>query len=507
MQSTVGTTLPASRTAENPAVISLLINWNGDGTTFVEENTYVLSADGTYAAVDTRAGIAAVGHSIADSWTIVLDNGTRRFTPWNSGGALYSNIASGAWKGKKARVKLGYRNNSSVAETLYVFYGHIDELTPAVSGMTAVLQLVDKSAPILEHNAKSQLFQNYRVDEIVEQYRQVIPSGYRPNLTADKSIYSIPWAYIDDENIWAELSWLAQAEGGRIYFSQATGNLVFENAAHLLSSPHDTSQATFAIGNWAELIAQHAYVDYKNHIEVYYTPYRLCPRQEIWTSADTVIVKPGATETIKAVFNAPAYIVDTPIEDKDYIAVTAGSARISSEVSLVVVSYGGQASIAITNNSNYTAFFVRLRLMGRPVYAADQKKVEAEDATGIAERSGRRTLPIKSNPYIQTREHAQALANFLLDRYKVPRMTCQLRDLDGMPWLEVGDRVTVTEYNGELAADFFVQAITWHFSSERGMSMDLELLQADDLFPYTDYFVLGTSTLGSGSATQGRAFY
>jgi hypothetical protein len=89
-------------------------------------------------------------------------------------------------------------------------------------------------------------------------------------------------------------------------------------------------------------------------------------------------------------------------------------------------------------------------------------------------------------------------------------MAVRLNNVDDMPWLEIGDRVAVTEAAGLSVGEFFVQRMDWRYSpaaGRGGMNMDLALLPADALFPHTDYFTMGVNTLGSASGAPGRYFY
>jgi len=140
------------------------------------------------------------------------------------------------------------------------------------------------------------------------------------------------------------------------------------------------------------------------------------------------------------------------------------------------------------------------------VIGGDVEKCEAEDSGALATQAGKVTMRIHRNRYIQTREHAQALADFLLERGQEPRSAPPIKNIDGMPWLQVGDRVALTEQGGTSVGQFFVQQIPWSWAPGAGMTMSPVCLPAG-LFAYSDYFVMGTNTLGDGSATPGRAFY
>jgi hypothetical protein len=353
----------------------------------------------------------------------------------------------------------------------------------------------------------------------------------------------------------------------------------------------------------------------------------------------------------------------------DYIAVTAGGQKKTSDVTVTFgTAYAQQRELSIENTGAVDLYMVRLRIMGYPIEKGDQESVdiwiddagtEHDSPDGVTVAGGWRTLEVSQNEYIQTREHARALARMLARRMYKPVMGLHLSNLAGRPWLEIGDRVgvscilasqqvitsnagfetagaggadvvanwtetagfgaitldtgvyhggakslkltagpdagtrvsrqiTVTAgqvgkltfwtygdgtnagryvitdvTHGELITsvtstnvaaanwrrvrcqftvpagcevlsltlwcppvnaaycyfddvsltfsgmdgDYFIQSIPWRFVPPAGLSMDLTLLPADGLFPYSDFFTLGVSTLGTESAGKGRYWY
>ena len=508
MQDISGTELDASRTANRPSCIKLEVKWNG--TNWVDESARIITASGNIQSVKHSEGIAGVGSGIADTATVTLDNNGKRFSPWYASSPIYDDIGDNQWKGLETRLSLGYEDSGGTPEYVEIHNGYIVDMDSSWSphGQRTRLQLSDKT-PYMNHESKSILWQNLRTDQFMLALVNLLPDEVKPTFSSDVGLFSIPWCWVDDENLWDEMSLLAEAEGGRIYFSnEAEKTLVFENATHFLTGDDHTgsSVATFAISDYSSASAPLNYTSYWNHVIVEYTPYHMEPRQEIWRQQDVLRIKPGTTETVKAMFDAPVFDLEAQVEDEDYIAVTAGGQRRSEDVSLVVTSWAQQASISVENTGNYTLFMIRNRLQGRVVRGGDTEKIEVETDDSLIAQAGRVTKTITGNHYIQTREHAQALADFLLERGQEPRSTPKIDDIDGMPWLQIGDLVTLTEQGGGSVGTFFVQQIPWSWSPMRGMSMSPVCLPSG-IFAYNDYFVLGTNTLGSGSATPGRAFY
>jgi len=76
----------------------------------------------------------------------------------------------------------------------------------------------------------------------------------------------------------------------------------------------------------------------------------------------------------------------------------------------------------------------------------------------------------------------------------------------GVPYLEPGDRVTVTETLTGINTAFFVGEINWRWQA--GFSQTLKLVKAADMYPNTNYFIIGTNDFGDGDdPDDGRLFW
>ena len=179
---------------------------------------------------------------------------------------------------------------------------------------------------------------------------------------------------------------------------------------------------------------------------------------------------------------------------------------MSADISLDVTAYAATADIEVTNaGALFTAYMTKLQLRGYPLLTEQSMKYEAEDSASIA-KFGRRTFPIRQNPYVQGYRHAQMVADFLLSRFKEPVQRISLRGVPARPWLEVGDRITVTEELTDIDEDYFIVTITWTYSPNGGYMQSIDAIRCADLFEYTDWFTIGTSVYGPGEG-KGRLFW
>lgn len=504
MQSLIGTDLLASYLANRGSCAKLEIAW--DGTNYVDESSLLVSWGVSHEATRSGAGIAAVGESTADTASATLRNVGGRFTPWYAAGSLYSYIGSGAWMGIRAKLWAGYHKGNGAAEYVQVFAGCLAGLTPTVRGQTVTLSFRDYSALMLGTRYSSPLCFNQRADQAITNLLTLLPAANRPGSglpapVLDYGIYTIPVVWMHTENLWQELSLLAQAEGGRLYFSP-TGALTFENAAHLISGSHATSVATFPINRYADLAATTALPDYWNKVIITYSPYVMEPLQQVWQCTDPthMYVRAGETNTITADFTSPVVNLQALRAGTDYVAMTAGGLICNSDVTITVTAKAQEAAIAIANTtSGATAkdlYITELRLYGRPLVMGDQQKIELVDTAALVTQAGEREKTISENLYIQSWAQGNGLGHYLLDLGRTPRMTLKATTIKAMPWLEIGDRVTFTEKNGATVGDGFVHRINLSQPAGSGIIMDIDALPVSDLIRSANYFQLGTSALG-----------
>jgi hypothetical protein len=105
------------------------------------------------------------------------------------------------------------------------------------------------------------------------------------------------------------------------------------------------------------------------------------------------------------------------------------------------------------------------------------------------------------------------LAEFLRDRYQLPRLTWKLRSVPGDPERRLGDRITTSNTDAMTSSrDGFITAIDFRLGNF-GFAQDIEVIDANGLYQYDGigddgYFILGTSTLGNNLiSTDAHLFY
>ncbi|MBC7092943.1 hypothetical protein H5T53_02915, partial [Candidatus Bipolaricaulota bacterium] len=400
------------------------------------------------------------------------------------------------------RVYLGFYYGST-PEVLVQFSGHIAEPFVSAGNGTVTARLKDR-AWALEHARHSTTlympgtpsgYSGYP-DDYIGALLDLVPLADRPSTDLDRGCFPLMFAWLDDDPLWEELGRVAAVQGGMVWFDKA-GTLVFRDASFFVlnaTSVHTFTTARDLQESWRE-------ADIWNHVVVRWSGGRVARLAELWAQTEPLPpLRAGDSTTVQANFGAPAYAVATPVADTDYRAVRHDGMEATKDLRVSAAAYAQRVMLTLTNEGSAPLYVTKLRLRGWPVDFQDEQTTEAEDAASIA-TYGRRTLQVRLL-YVQSRGQAEAVRDFLLHRYKEPRATYSLR-VRAIPWLEVGDRVTVRISRTGHDEDFFVMGMRQEFSARGGYWQTLTLLRCADLLPYSNWFVVGTTAYG----TAGRWFF
>lgn len=491
-------------------------DWDFDGN-FAEhdESANVVSVNGSMQLAPPEQAITST-QGIVDRCEIELRNVAGRYSPLNTGGALYSLIQNG--KAYHAPVTVDMTVNDG-ANWTRVFTGVAK--IPRETGRT------HQEIPTVRFDCRSR-------DELLLQRRMstsratmmgwhegaytegqiinaMLTAGGVTGQQVDAGLVNVPWAWLDDESPLEDIWQIAAACGGRFYFD-ADGVARYENMAHWLSAPHTTSQQTFTPDDWTTFEATYRDGELFDSISVEYASRTAAPAEVIWEPDDPVSVPANGSRTLWADYTSP--VATEP--QLSYKASWAGT-DMSAYVSVAVTSFAQRAKMVFSNTHPWdqvTLYPLRLSaspLVGTP--RAEEERNSADhgvNATFFASR-GSRNRGVRGNPYVQTRTQAGMLAQFLLDRHESARLFYAITGCLGNPARRPGDRITVNDPSVMSAGrEAMVTEVRWRFS---GMAYGMDIVAADaaSLFKYAGaspgYFWVGTNKLGSADALRGRVFY
>ena len=503
-----------------------------DNVDWYDESAYVLDMRGDMQSVGWQRGLGALGSGVSNVVYVTLDNSTDRFSFADADSGLAAYLASDGHNVhmKRARVTLGFYDGAT-PHGLTQLTGYLVEAQENDDRSTVNLELRDRAAMAEHERAATALYSDQAAGDYIQTLAGMLdidplgtgtddPHGIdetgAPSTDAivyDPGMMPIAYAWMDDEPIWDEMGLVAESQLGRVYFSK-DGQLRFEDGTHWVNrrgySYLDplTSQFTFSDDDYRAVNVRWARDSVYNHIVCEYWGRYISVEQPIYEASETYMVYPSDSRTVRAGFRYPVNDVLDPVADTDYRAVSAGGINMNSDLTITLANYAHHSDITLANaNANYAMYMTVLQLRGHPVLPYPPSRYETEDSNSIA-RFGRRTWKI-SNPYIQSYRHAELVGNFLKARFKDSLQYVRLVGCRGIPWLEVGDRVTVVSDNlqFETGEDYFIVRIAWTFAGDRGYTMDLDLIRARDVFAWADYFKIGTSTYGQWSSVHGRVFW
>jgi len=309
----------------------------------------------------------------------------------------------------------------------------------------------------------------------------------------DDSSNIIDFLWFQEGSAWFYLSNIAEAEGGRVFFSN-DGILTFLNHAHTMSSGITSGIKSFDFSDMDNLDWRVDKDEIKNHIIVKSTPREVQDYQLVYTHVVSEEIKAGETKEVWARITDP----DRNNEGLPCIGIkqpTGGasgdstySVRPNSDGSganrdsdVTVSSYAGfaeSARINFKNNSEDTLYITTLQLYASPAKVTQDIQVEKEDEASIL-IYGRQTLQIENN-FINSRDDAETLATNKLIELKDPRTHLRLSTV-GDPSLKLGDVITVqdaksTEISSGTTQELMVKSIKWSLLDEFKQNIVLEKL-------------------------------
>lgn len=500
-------------------VWELMIDWDFD-TVFTDESARLVAANGTLRLAAPESGISSP-RGTTDQCQLTLNNADGRYSPLNTASPLYDDIKLGG--AYNAPMYLRVSTNGG-GDYFRVFTGviKIPKDNPPYPGTASTVEIDCRSRDelLLNKRISTELttFQTMHDDgyteaEIIAQFLEDagLSSG---DYTLDAGLFVIPWAWQDDESPIEDVWSLAAACGGRFYVDP-DGEFRYENMTHWLQSPHNFPVEGLDKSGYGQMDGP-TYDDRELYsgVTVIASPREVLESGDLWAADATVVIPANSSKTIVAKLRQPAYAIDAA----SFTAVTGGGTSLDSDISIVMTKYAQRVSLVITNaNATYAAELVALVITGIPVSggpSVEEAKTSSHAfwTSFTTARPGRVRL-LRGNDYVQTEGQAAALAEFLRDRFQLPRLSWRLKNVPGNPERRLGDRISVENADAMTSyREGFISAISWRLSN-RGFVQDLELLDATNLYTYGNagdddgYFVLGTNVLGDTTGDIAHIFY
>ena len=503
MQSLAGTSLALNTEAKDRHLTAqVLVAW--DGINYIDETGNLESLDWDMRYAPPGESVLEPGFGYSAEATLNFHNYNARYEVFNTSSPINAHITAGRYFLRPVIVKVGLYNGAT-PERLTIFRGHLSQIVEPLKAGVATFTCRDRSAAIIQRKATTVLYTGLTTD----QWLTILATAAglsAADCAFDKGLQIIPYAWLDDESIWEQMARAVAAEGGYLYFD-GNGKLRFENGAHFATAAHQTSVYTFTRSLWVDAAPEHHTADVYNEIVVEYASRVSGPLQAVYELEKPIVIAPGQTHHLKARLSYPASSILSPRRESDdvtdYVAHLMNGDRSDSSLTVLPATeqkYAQRYEADLKNtNANMAIVVSKFQVRGYPLLGEPSGEVKETRDSNVAYT---RTREMRGNTYIQHKSQAASLAEFLADRYKDPRLVLSLTGVPGIPYLELGDRVTVNDSTlFSTARDCFIVGLKGRLSLQDGFSMDFTLADAAAMTARTSYFALGTSKYGIGAGS------
>lgn len=506
MQSVSAGFVAAATGAVQEIVSYLEISWDGTGGVadargaagWWNETPYLRSHGGQLGI--KPPGVRLVPAGDIGRLTVVLGNTTQRFSPYNAGAALTAYISGAVGlAGRPIRLWQGFVFGGAT-EYVCIFTGVIDTWDESTPEGTMTLQCRDWGYRYLQ-NKKSSGVASDMLPNTWAAY--VATLGGITAITQDTGIFHIPLAWLDDESVVEEIWQTWEADGGVAWTNQL-GRVICQNALHWAGQ---AAVWTFTPGTFTEAKPALNLADVATQVIVEWAARDVGTSEVLYELDRPKVIMPGQTESWTARFRQAAYSISGPNADEpynDYAAQSFGGADMTAQLLVYLENSCAQQTTVVVQNDSLTAAarLTVLRVRGLPLIGGPTEQVKADASPAPFDYPRVRSL--RGNAYVQTGIQGKALAELLAVRCRRMRPTWKLKDVFGVPHLELGDRVTIQEswQLGAVSRTGIVVGISWT-GDLSGYKQEIAVWDDTDLTAYSDYFVIGQSALGE----HARAYY
>jgi hypothetical protein len=193
------------------------VDWDFNGT-FTDESARLISASGEMRLAPAESTITSP-RGIIDRASFVLNNYDGRYSPLNSGGALYSDIADGGAYHAPCYLEVTINNS----DYYRVFTGVIkipDEYGPTVTAPGTVTiearsreeELLNRRTSTLASSFSTRHDVDFTESDHIDAYLSNAGYSTPTDYVLDAGLFVIPWAWLDDESPIEEI-WRRRAAG------------------------------------------------------------------------------------------------------------------------------------------------------------------------------------------------------------------------------------------------------------------------------------------------------
>lgn len=381
--------------------------------------------------LEYETGSTNIGNISANSLSFRLKNTHQRYNSKNTSSDIYQYLKAN----KEVRPYIGVQVGDEIT---YIAQGvfFIKDITPRPE-MIVEFGCVDRMALMKEKDfVTSAVYQNQKISELIA----TIVTAYGLEVgehNIDVTDDTIPYAFFNPASYAYCVKPLAIAEGGMAFFGEL-GLFQFKDRDW---TPGVDIEKAYTNSNIVRGTFDSPYIasKMKNRVKVKSRPLYLSELKKIYELESAITIPAGETKTI------PCYFFGSPCLDVANAVVTkhADITQDSED------KYSYATFLTFTNTGGVDQDVTAITIEGKPLVEKGVTLADESDAAYITEYS-EKLLEI-NNPYIQDYTYAKTLAIDLLAAWKDPDIEVNFKALS-MPWLQLGDRISVTYPKFNLSA-------------------------------------------------------
>lgn len=482
---------------------TLEVQW--DGTSWVDESNFLLSANGNEEIANPEESAFASGGYVSEA-NFTLFNVTQRFSPTNASSDIHTYLEAGAYYQKHVRFTVVLGGTSYV-----VFRGFIKGITENArttkENGSVILRCTSEDAAIMSKKISTSLnTTSTYYDQNKDEGQLIANTLYLCGLTdgtdyvsqdfgsgtptIDRGLFVIPWYWLDSESALEDCWRLAAACGGRFYFNTSDGKYYYENMQQFAYNFGGTSQTTISETNSENVSPLYSDKELYESIKVTIKPRRIGESTVIWEPDEILKILPGETITLSAKFTSPVYL----ITDLIMKATNTGGYDITDDITKTETRHTQGIDFELTNGSIYHAFLRTFKITGQLIEGGETVVYtkESPNTAFWGSRKGKERA-ISDNPYIQTFAQGKALCDLLAGRQGYATGKYSVKGYKGTVFLRPGYRVTVVNSTLSVNGEAIVLSSSWALGLGT-FDQTLTLFATDTIYPRAnaDYFIIGT---------------
>jgi hypothetical protein len=431
-----------------------------------------------------------------------LDNSSRQYSPDSLADWLV-----GFDVGLDVRLRVVFDNLNQV-----IWRGRIDEVTPTTGkiGRRVTVHAVDW----MDEAAKAKLsvqavVTDKRSDEIFVILAAAVntqPTATTYTQGADTYPYAFDSARDEDISVMSEFQRVCMSEIGFVYL-KGDGTLVFEGRRK--RGTRSVAIATLADDRSTGLELSRARSAILNNIKVESHPRRKDTSNQVLFTLEQAPAIPRMTSaTFVCTYRDPSQkstrvggvSMVAPVVTTDYLfnELADGTGVVRTTQLTVTATFGGNsASVVVTNNGPQDGFLTLLQLRGLGLYDFETVLSTSRDTASVA-RYGEWAYSV-SMPYQADAVVAAEAAAYIAANNKDPQTRISSAEMKAVSSStkkflikrEISDRITVTETQSGVSADYFVNGISYEFTGHSLPRVTYTLAPADT----TGYWTLQVAGL------------